>query len=281
MDLILHCGCHKTGTTSFQALCRTHRDLLAELGLHYPLFGQHDQHSPLLWQARREGWHVLARFLGDAREAAGTSAAVLLSGEDFENCIVDLAQARRVADLAHGAGFDRVRWVVVTRDPLDYAASLYAEMCKHGVVLQYDVVMRAATERGCLHVSAQDHDYIFALDYARFAEDFRHAAGDVTEIRMQDFVTPFPGAILLKAVLPLERYARFARESAPADGGALNVALSPREIEFAYVANALGFSHWWKAARYRRLRRASLWPLTELRLAGRRRVDRRLGLNRA
>jgi len=207
-----------------------------------------------MWRIQSDGVASFGEFLKDCRAEAGeTCDTVLLSGEDFENAIVDLALARDIEAQARAAGFDEIIWVVVTRDSADYAASIYSEMCKHGVVLQRKVVDEALARRGCLYLATQHFNYIFVLDFARFRDRFAAAvSGAVWHYEMADFMAGHPGDILLKRLMEPARYEGFLGAAAYTPEVA-NKRLSAREVEARYVATALTLSP--------KRRRNPLWRL--------------------
>src|SRR6056297_1223300 len=102
MKLVIHCGLHKTGTTSFQKFCFHNRFLLRGFGIYYPKYCKYDQHSYVLWKAQQRGMGTLGSFFAKSfAEATSDCHTVLLSGEDFENCIVDVALASEIEALAY------------------------------------------------------------------------------------------------------------------------------------------------------------------------------------
>jgi hypothetical protein len=185
-----------------------------------------------------------------------------MSGEDFENCIVDVALASEIEALAHQSGFDTVVWVVVTRPVDDAVSSIYSEMSKHGVVLSLDIVQKAAKERGCLYVSSAEYNYIFVLDFARFRERFRrHVSGQVVDYEFDCFIMDHPGMILLRQLLPEDAFTRFW-QLAQISQRRENVRLSDGQIETNYAATALGL----RRLSRKRFARLLLAPFTQLRL---------------
>jgi len=113
MKLVIHCGLHKTATSSFQKFCTQNRALLRSFGINYPTFEQKTQHSHLLWEAQRHNINVISFYFERIfREARDDCHTVLLSGEDFENCIVDLALAAEIEALSREAGFASLQLLV-------------------------------------------------------------------------------------------------------------------------------------------------------------------------
>jgi len=167
---------------------------------------------------------------------------VLLSGEDFENAVVDLTLASDIEADAQAAGFSEIVWVFVTRDKHDYAASIYAEMSKHNIVLQQGVVEEAMEKRGCLYVSTYNYNYIFALDFQRFTDRFMETlSGELWEFSMKDFLAISPGAALLRVLMGQYQYDRFV-EVAQFYDNVENKRLKSDMVETEYLATALGLT---------------------------------------
>lgn len=221
--------------------CMDNRSLLRRFGIHYPVIDDRIQHSSVLWKAQKDGIETLGAFFAACfAQAKSACHTVLLSSEDFENCIVDVALASEIEALAYAAGFDALEWVVVTRPSVEYVASLYAEMSKHGVVLDHNDMHKSARERGCLYVSSHKYNYIFVLDFARFAERFqRLISGQVVKYEFKDFITDYPGSTLLQRLLPDDAFAQF-RKSAKISDRQENERLNLRQVEAHYVSSALG-----------------------------------------
>lgn len=253
MKLVIHCGLHKTATTSFQKICDTNRNILYELGVNYPNFREHKQHSHLLWEVQKSGLETLSAFLQKSfSESKNKCHTVLISGEDFENCIVDVGLALEVEALAAEAGFDGIEWIFVTRSIDSYISSIYSELSKHGVVLRRDILKRAAKDRGCFYISSNNYNYIFVFDFPRFAERFQQRVSkNIIEYNKNDFCREYPGAIVLRRILHEEAFTQFG-ELADITLQKHNERLDSVQIEANYVSNAFGIS---------RLRRRRFRPL--------------------
>lgn len=230
-----------------------------------------------MWELQKHGPLTLGTFLADCVCAAGTDChTVLLSGEDFENCLIDISLALEVEAQARAAGFGEVEWVVVARSVEAYVPSIYSEMSKHGVVLQQETLERAAAERGCFYLSTSTYNYIFALDYRRFSERFaRSVRGRLVEFRFEDFLRDFPGAVLLTRILDAEAFGTFCT-MVRSSGQKHNERLDDRQIEANYLATALGVARL-AGKRYRFVMQPLIW----LRRAGSRRRRRMQKADRA
>jgi hypothetical protein len=96
MQLVIHAGIHRTGTTSLQRFLAANRAALAGRGVAYPaVAGSENNHQPLAWGIIR-GERGPDDVLALAAEAAAARLLVL-SGEDF-SVRRDLGWVRRVAE---------------------------------------------------------------------------------------------------------------------------------------------------------------------------------------
>jgi len=167
MDLLLHVGTHKTGTSSIQAFMEGNRDRLLARGIHYPrscsVYG--GNHSPLCGvmapDPRDDRWVGMPgwdAFVAECREAAAPT--VVVSGEIFCNRMLDRKQAVRIRDLFL-ALFDSITIVVYLRRQDEFVRSLYLEAVKHGSSNQSDLGQDfEATAR---RLAARHGDYLHLI----------------------------------------------------------------------------------------------------------------------
>ena len=76
----------------------------------YPKFENWKQHSYLAWQFQRQNKQVISEFFQKVEndcKAFGCTTAII-SGEDFENCLVDHAMAIETEKMAKLAGFKEI-----------------------------------------------------------------------------------------------------------------------------------------------------------------------------
>lgn len=266
LELIVHCGLHKTATTTFQKICADNRKVLAESAVLYPHYDEMPQHSRLMHKIQAEGVEAFGDFLrACVEEHDAIIETVVLSGEDFENCLIDIETAIGIESEAYQIGFEKITWLFVNR-PMDrYLDSLYSEMSKHGVVLDKSVMLRAANERGSFFVSTRDFNYMFALDFWRHEKKFsKRVSGTTISISMEEFTEGFSGKVFFQSILSPEQFATF-ENAAILSEEKLNERLSSESIEENYVATALRMN----AARRTKLpNRLLLHFLGRLRLRG-------------
>lgn len=117
LDVVLHIGAPKCGSSAIQRFSVTHRDELLKLGFYYPehnldvngVSGGHTQVAGALLHGKREqAGETLQSWLSEAR---AHRACLLLSAEAF------YGQYAAMAELCHGL---RVRVVAFLRHPVDY-----------------------------------------------------------------------------------------------------------------------------------------------------------------
>lgn len=151
--LYIHCGLHKTGTTSLQHALRDNADKLLNHGILYPNIGVPKNHAGqhnLAWQMGRYrrfdpangDWNALIDSIRDF------DGSVLLSSEDFENSLLEPAHWKNLVSKFRKLDFQLV-FVVYLRDPVTYLESLYLEHLKSGGSEEYryvfNKVMRSRT----------------------------------------------------------------------------------------------------------------------------------------
>ena len=153
MELILHAGTGKAGSTSIQFFCRDNRARLAQHGILYPLSAGRVRHEGLSMAIKSDEelantptWHRRKhqdpqRFRRNFRrrlraeiEESGVSR-VLLSDEEVFGLSEEAL--RRLADLV-GRLFDRVRMIVYLRRQDEHMVSRYQQGVKIGWVARLE-----------------------------------------------------------------------------------------------------------------------------------------------
>lgn len=214
--------------------------LLIENAILYPEYDETQQHSRLMHGIQRDGFGSFGEFLSGCLELNDAKIDfVLLSGEDFENCLIDTYAAIQIEKEANQAGFQDIIWLFVYRPIGDYVESLYSEMSKHGVVLDKAIMLDTAKERGAFFVSTRHFNYIFSLDYWRHEKSFsERISGTVVSIPMEKFTMGFAGKTVFQELLSPESFAYF-EGAAVLPNTHLNERLPREAVEENYVATAL------------------------------------------
>lgn len=125
--LVVHIGSHRCGSTAVQEYCAYNKDVLAGMGVYYPVGifpGYPNQHSEFYHpcdQQRHEELDELLQNLADGAAERGCPT-VFLSGEEF--CHLESAG---IAELARTCDryFENKRFILVLRKQSDYTLSNY------------------------------------------------------------------------------------------------------------------------------------------------------------
>ena len=145
MKLLIHVGTEKTGSSYLQKLCGRNREFLQENGIWFPSAGKYEkmlqQHtiSPgnadeldgyirdLKW-AKVSSW-LLARV--DEAQERGCKG-LLLSNELLFAALSSAGAVNQFASAAAKAGINESSSLLMIRDPIDQALSLYKHRAKSG-----------------------------------------------------------------------------------------------------------------------------------------------------
>ena len=238
MRLVIHAGPRKTATTSFQRGCDAARSAGVLQQVLYPRLRVEGlpvfQHSPLLW-ALQVGRHeaVLSALRIMHQEACESGCtAVLLSGEDFENFLIDDVNHRYFEQLALHSGFSAPEWIWVERDPVDRLESVYCEVAKHGLAASIQAWTASVRRTGWFAMSTETCHSLMAIDLQRCLPSFvDRTLGSVQLIPFESFVGTRPvGSDLLMRCFS----GHWLQASEPN-----NVRLRPEQIERRYLASFL------------------------------------------
>ena len=96
----------------------------------------------------------------------------LLSGEDFENFLIDTHLALEFETLAKSVGYSEIEWIVVQRDPLEYLLSIYSEKSGYKMILDLGTISNVILEYGFFSASSPNYNYKFVFDISKFSEFF-------------------------------------------------------------------------------------------------------------
>jgi hypothetical protein len=168
----IHVGTHKTGTTYLQDFLQSTADILAGDGLYIPRSGRIgglSGHHNIAWQLNRDvRFESLNGGLAELIEELVSVQAprVCLSSEDFEFLYKDQSALRYLRSELRRINYT-VKIIVFIRPQADYAESMYGELVKHGVNLDFIEFLQRFTSggefdcgRGCFLTS----DYNLLLD---------------------------------------------------------------------------------------------------------------------
>jgi hypothetical protein len=172
LQLILHVGTTKTGTTTLQFAMNASRQRLLARGILYPDVdlnpGPSPKHQWLTNLLLAEDLDRFSRNVDEvARQARSTNATrVVMSTEGLFNHWFDFSPAARRALAALMERFDVTVWVVF-REPVAWAMSMYVQAVKNPPFALAPVYSTTEPPEAVI-----DHAYFATrLDYARFVTD--------------------------------------------------------------------------------------------------------------
>ena len=167
MKLVIHIGLHKTGTTSFQNFLHFNRDSLLEAGVFYPEMGEHESHWVIPNQIIRNNWDYVKNYMKDSLSNARKANVntVFISSEDFELFLFEGYLASKFENLVLDLGYSKIYWVSVLRNQCEYFNSIYSEMSKNKVCLNYATAGEEILNFGEISMGTNVYRWRFAFDY--------------------------------------------------------------------------------------------------------------------
>ena len=145
MKLYLHIGIEKTGSSYLQSLAAINRDLLKEQGIWFPKAGKREfqlqqglisagNAQPLTDAMEVDEYEkisqILQRHLAEARTRQCQS--VLLSNELLMLALSREGNLSTFQRIVQAAGYAQAHYLLILRDPVDQALSLYKHRAKGG-----------------------------------------------------------------------------------------------------------------------------------------------------
>tara|TARA_B100000700_G_C15043392_1_gene856572 strand:- start:2774 stop:3700 length:927 start_codon:yes stop_codon:yes gene_type:complete len=259
VKLIIHAGAHKTATTTFQYLCGKNINLLKRNYIYYPIIQTRiedlgeiifnklnctsqpldikvDNHSYLAWMIQFNQLEfltfLLKRFFNEAQTLK--CKYVLLSGEDFENVLIDYSMYETFESIAQDCGYKNIEWIFVKRNPYDYLLSLYSELAVNGFCYNLYDIYEKIIHDGYFRASNRIYDWIFVFDLNKRFELFNKKAKSISKLfSFEDFLNGFPGQKLLENYLDSETIVKLQVESLSLPR--FRVSRSKEKVELLYI----------------------------------------------
>ncbi|HVH02381.1 MAG TPA: hypothetical protein VM891_05425, partial [Amaricoccus sp.] len=232
-EIVLHIGTHKTGTTTIQDTLFHNRALLRARGVVYPRIGQVAPHHNLVtrwidlppqFRARKsalENWASLARGW------AGGEQTLLVSSEEFSRMLPSAVDFREIRGLVDG--FGRRRVAIVLRNQLGFIQSVYVQVAKSQVFVDFDYFVSQCVRSRFATGLALDYNLLLDHVLAGFSRDELVLIPYEASVAGEGLV----GAFCRRLDLPVT-----AAELAPLPGGDSNVSPTPLALWLANQAAA-------------------------------------------
>ena len=147
MKLQIHIGTEKTGSSYLQKLCGRNRQYLKDCGIWFPDAGKHEKRlqegtissgnaAQLTEHIRDSDWPEVSNWImtrADEAEKCGCSI-LLLSNELLFAAMSKVGALAQVQIAAEQAGISESTFLLVIRDPIEQALSLYKHRAKNGTI---------------------------------------------------------------------------------------------------------------------------------------------------
>lgn len=147
MDLYLHIGTEKTGSSYLQTLMARNRTQLQREGIFFPALDKRDKDmlagkispgngKPLYLLLSDNDWDGIRQHLGRLKLEATAAQChmLLLSNEWLLRPLSQPDKLESIVELAKEVGFNKVQMLLYLRNPVDQALSLYKHRAKRGNV---------------------------------------------------------------------------------------------------------------------------------------------------
>lgn len=227
-------------------MCSNSQKILIDNKILYPEYfefperGYH-QHSSVAWMSQKRDLKSLSVFLQAIYEQTSKKHCKisLISGEDFENFLVDIHLANEFEAIANSAGYSDIEWVVVQRNQIDYLLSIYSEKSAYKMVLDLGVIANSILKYGFFSASSPEYNYKFVFDIYEFSKFFKKNVNpNLTIINFDQFIDDFVGKRIFSNLVNNYYLDRLRENSKSIE--IKRKRLSKEKIEFRYVANFLG-----------------------------------------
>ena len=207
----------------------------------FPEYLDWHQHSFAAWMSQKKDLDNLSLFLksifDDTKKKS--SHTTLISGEAFENFLVDTHLALEFEELAKSLGYSDIHWIFVYRKPIEYLESIYAERSSYGVVLDISIMANIILEYGYVSPSSKFYNNKFVFDVRRFAKLFqKNVNKNLAIIKFEDFIEGFVGKTLLNHFV-FQKNSLDVLSYEAKKIGVVRKRPSLEKVEFRYVANFL------------------------------------------
>ena len=244
MKLVIHIGLHKTGTTSFQNFLHFNREALLHSGVLYPEMGEHESHWVIPNQIVRNNWSYVEDFMKSSLANAKESnvRTVFISSEDFEVFLFEGYLASKFEKLILNLGYSKIYWVCVLRNQWDYFNSIYSEMSKNKVCLNYATAGEEILNFGEISMGNNVYRWRFAFDYDVIIQRFLdYINGSFSAYSFEQFTSNnIIGKDFIDKLIEDDLNRKFFWSSSLRHVNKTNVRGKDETIEIDYLSNFLG-----------------------------------------
>jgi len=199
MDIWIHCGLHKTGTSAAQSILTRYKRQLLECDIYYPSLGA-DHHHKLAQTLIGGSSDWIRELYIHAMNNVGHNSKVLLSSEEFELLLINKRLFSHFHESLRHAGFSSVHYILAIRPQFEYFQSLYTQLSNTNVI-NYIEMAREILLTGEYRASSYGYSWRFVFDYARDISPLLLSHPEnIHVMSMGDMVTIYPGFKILQLI---------------------------------------------------------------------------------
>jgi len=247
MKIVIHMGLHKTGTTSFQNFLSNNKAALMDVGILYPDSENNEESQWIIPnQLNMENWSFLEDYFKKVILIAKSNSAktIFISAEGMSILLSENFRVKKFENLLLEIGFTEIVWECVLRNQWDYFNSLYAEMSKQKICLNYASAGEEILRFGQISMGNDAFRYRFAFDYDKFIESFlEETKGSFSANSYESFISNgFIGKELINKHIESEEDKRKFWSANLIKSKKINARPDDDTIEIDYLANFLGIS---------------------------------------
>jgi len=247
MKIVIHMGLHKTGSTSFQNFLSNNKVALMTVGILYP---DSDNNEESQWkipnQLMLENWSFLEEYFKKIISIAKSNSArtIFISSEDMSILLSENFRVKKFENLLLQIGITEIVWECVLRNQWDYFNSLYAQMSKHNVCMNYAIAGEEILRFGEISMGNDSFRYRFVFDYDKYIESFlEETKGSFSANSYESFISDgFIGKELINKYIESEEDKRKFWLSKLIKSEKINARRDDEAIEIDYLANFLGIA---------------------------------------
>jgi len=246
MKIVIHMGLHKTGSTSFQNFLSLNKLVLMDAGILYPNIDNNEEsHWIIPNQIILENWTYLENYFKEIILIANKNnlKTIFISSEDISILLTESYRVNKFENLITRLGIAEIELFCVLRNQWDYFNSLYAEMSKHKVCLNYASAGEEIINFGQISMGNDRFRYRFAFDYDYFIDKFLgETKGSFSAISYESFISnKFIGKELINTYIDSDKKTKFWLSNL-IKSEKINSRPDADTIEIDYLANFLGIS---------------------------------------
>jgi hypothetical protein len=138
--------------------------------------------------------------LKTAKRRIGDEGTLFLTGEDFENILIDHSFYYDLRTELAAGGFENVEFWFIYGNQFEYFESLYSQLSKDGQILDYQILTEHILKNGFYSCSIPNFSWYFVFDYKKYYTQLYKLGAKIKTCPYKKFINGSIGSPLLKVV---------------------------------------------------------------------------------